>query len=828
MAELRTQVAGVVLDHDSGGMSGLSTHQVAALRAEHGPNALPEPRRSVWRLVGRQFQDVLVWILLGAMVLSAVVPLFEHAPLTAASFLDAYVIGAILVLNAVLGFVQEYRAESAIAALKRMSAHHARVRRDGREQEILAEELVPGDLLLLTAGDRVAADGLLLGQAFLQVDESGLTGESVPVSKGVGPADPAAPLADQLGQVFGGTLVTRGTGTARVTATGPHTETGRIAALVGAAELPATPLQLRLAALGRTLGYAALVVCGVVVAIGVVRGLPPTELLMLGLSLAVSAVPEGLPAVVTVCFALGVRRMAAHDALVRRLDSLETLGCVTVICTDKTGTLTENRMTVVAEWLPEGGDRALLGTALASCNHAVLPELGDPTELAVLRFGERVGGVREPIDQEEVPFTSEVKHMRTRHGGRSFLKGAPERIVPMCADGADTDVLAQVDRLAAQGLRVLAAAVADGDGPVRLLGLVGMADPPREGVADAIAQAEAAGIRTIMITGDNRITAQAIAAQVGLGTVGLVGPDLDALDDAGLAAAVADTDVFARVSPEHKIRITRALQARGEVVAMSGDGVNDAPALKAAHVGIAMGLRGTEVAREAASIVLADDHYATIVRAIGEGRRITDNIRKFVVFLLRANFDELLLLLTTVALGWPLPFLPVHILWINLMTDGLPALALGAEPAEPDVMARPPTPPGQPLLAHEWGGLALASVVAFGMTLGFYAWQLEHAPDLDAARSATLTLAIVFELVLAMSARSRLPLWRIDPFGNRWLLGAIAVVLGLHLVLLYTPLAVAFHLVPLGGGEWLRVLVTAAVCGVAFEALKGLRVVRRR
>ena len=796
--------------------TGLTEAEVSERLADLGPNALPEARRSGWRLLVRQFHDVFVYILLGALALSIATPFLEHEPLSWRSFLDAIVIGAILLLNATLGFAQEYKAEEAIAELAKLSAPRARVRRDGRDRIVQSSGLVPGDLVLVDAGDRVPADARLLQVSHLQVDESSLTGESLPVRKGEAAVPRDTVVAERSSMVFAGTLVTRGSAEAVITATGLNTETGRIAELVGGTELPRTPLQRRLAKLGKTLGAVVLILCGVVVAVGLVRQLPLTEVLLVAVSLAVSAVPEGLPAVVTVCFALGVRRMAAHNALTRRLDSLETLGSVTVICADKTGTITGNRMEVVAA---SADDQAQLAQIAASCNHAVLPDIGDPTELALLRWADAQGAERLPIDDEEVPFTSEGKYMRTRHGDRALLKGGPERIFGLCGEPSPL-AEAEAEEMAARGLRVLAAAVDEGTGP-RFVGLWGMEDPPREGVKSAVQEARAAGIRTVMITGDNARTARAIATEVGIDAETVIdGPGLERLTPAELVDRVEDVSVFARVSPEHKIAICEALQTSGEIVAMSGDGVNDAPALKAAHVGVAMGERGTEVAREAAAIVLADDHYATIVRAVREGRRLHDNIRKFVLFLLRANFDELLLILTAVAFKLPLPYLAIHILWINLMTDGLPALALATEPGEPDLMEREPRPAEQGLLAGEWRRLIGMASLSYVVVLSWFVFSLQGGGDIDHVRSTTLTLTIEIELLMAMSARSRFPVWRIGLFGNRWLLGAVGVVLVLHLLLLYTPLAVAFHLVPIDGASWLVVTGLAFGTFAAFELIK--------
>jgi len=797
---------------------GLTAAEAARALAEFGPNELPEPRSSIWRVARRQLDSVLVWILVGALGVSVAIGLSE--PGGVGRFVDAIVIGAILVLNFTFGFAQEYAAEQAIAALRRLTALQALVRRDGEPTRVAAREVVPGDVVLIAAGERVPADGRILSCAHLRADESALTGEALEVGKAADAVDPSADLAEQSDRLFAGTLVTRGTAELLVEQTGLRTEVGEIASAVGATETPPTPLQLRLASLGRLIGGVVLVLAALVVVVGVVQGSPLLDVLLVGVSLAVSAVPEGLPAVVTVCFALGVRQMARRQALVRRLDSLETLGAVTVICSDKTGTITENRMTVVQTWVATPGDETLLHRIGSSCNRATLPEEGAPTELALLGAAAAAGVERLPIDDEEIPFTSKSRSMQTRHGSRSFLKGAASVVAARCSADAGARLNEQATVLASQGLRVLAGAVVEGDS-VRAVGLWGMSDPPREGVADAVSAARDAGVRTVMITGDSPSTARAIARQVGIeADAVLTGAEVSALPESERADRIAQTSVFARVEPLHKLEILRVLIDRGEVVAMTGDGVNDAPALRGAHVGIAMGKRGTDVARGAASIILADDHYASIVAAIAEGRRIHDNIRRFVLYLLRANFDELLLILTAFLLKLPLPLLPVHILWINLLTDGPPALAMAAEPAEPGLMQRPPRSPRAHLLAGEGGRLVGTAVIAFLALLGYFLYALKGDASIEHARTGTLTLAVVIEVLLAFSSRSPLRIWRSRPWANRWLIGACALVLASHLVLLYSPLREVFHLVALSAPDWGLIVAIGLVAIMVVEGFK--------
>jgi P-type Ca2+ transporter type 2C len=815
-----------VLTKMGGALGGLCNKEIVERLSRYGFNELPLKKKPLGILFVRQFHDILIYILFGALALSIIAPFLEGGDLTIESFLDSIVIFAILLLNAVLGFVQEYRAEKAIEHLKKLTAPHSRVRRDGKEQIIPSRDLVPGDIIILETGDRISADGRLLEESHLRTDESSLTGESHAISKNTKPLEKEGNIADRKNCVFAGTLVTRGSAEYIVTATGLDTEIGKIAKLVAETEFPITPLQKRMMQLGKLIGAVVLALCLFVITVGLLQGMPFLEILLVGVSLAVSAVPEGLPAVVTVCLAMGVRRMVSKNALVRRLSALETLGSVSVICADKTGTITQNKMKVVQVSLASEADKSLLLQIIGSCNHAQLPDLGDPTEIGLLAYAEKEGAKREEIDAEEVPFSSEDKYMQTHHEGRSYLKGAPEKIVELCDEVDAGTVLKQNEAMATKGLRVLACAVQE-KGVTRFVGLVGMEDPPRRTVKAAIAEAKKAGIRTIMITGDNIVTAKAIAKKVGIEGEAMMGEELNDMTAKELSRRLEKVSVFARVSPEHKLLILEALEHTGHIVAMSGDGVNDAPALKGAHVGVAMGKNGTEVARTAASIVLADDHYATIVSAISEGRRIYDNIRKFVLFLLRANFDELLLIATTIILGIPLPYLPIHILWINLMTDGLPALALGMEKAEPDIMRRPPRPPNEHLLSGEWGRLVIAALWAFAVAFLFYLWQLSKGVPLEEARTTTLTLAINFELLMAFTVRSHLPIWKIGFFSNKWMLGAVAIPFLLQIILLYSPLSLVFHLTPITLIEWGEIFLLAFSGFAVFEMMKLVHVRKR-
>lgn len=815
-----------VLEEFGTSADGISQTEAGSRLARDGYNELPEKKKSLLLLFVRQFNDILVYILIGALLLAAVMPFLEGQEPTLRAFADAFIILAILVLNAVLGFIQEYKAEEAIAGLQKLSSPHCRVRRGGQEKIIPSREVVPGDIVIIEAGDRISADGRLIEVSHLEVNESSLTGESEPNDKSVEEVSESTPLADQTCMVFTGTLVTRGSGEYVVTATGTHSQIGAIAKLVNDAKEQKTPLEERMERLSKLIGIFVLVLCALLIVLGLYRGMHFLEVMIFGVSLAVSAVPEGLPAVVTVCLALGVRRMTKKNVIVRKLQSLETLGSVSVICSDKTGTITENRMKVREVWLDlppahhgRGAEEELLIQIAASCNRAKLPDLGDPTEIGLLEYAAEKKVERLKIDDEEVPFTSEEKYMQTRHGNSVFLKGAPEKIISLCTQVHESTVLQQNKEMASRGLRVLACAIKQ-KGKMRFVGLVGMEDPPRAGIPEAVEEAKRAGIRTMMITGDNLDTAMAIAKRVGIEGKGMEGKDLDGLSAEKLRSVVRETSVYARVSPAHKLQILEALQANREIVAMSGDGVNDAPALKGAHVGVAMGRNGTEVAREASSIVLTDDNYATIVAAIREGRHLYDNIRKFILFLMRTNFYQMVLLAVIMILALPLPYLPIHILWINLMTDGLPALALALEGEEPNLMKRPPRSPKEHLFSGQWGNLVLGALVPFGISLILFLWELSNGQSLEQARTMAFTFAILFEVIFTFSIRSSRPIWEIGLFSNRWLIGAVAVPLALQFALLYTPLNTFFQIVPLSAREWGVIVGVTLAAFLGFEILK--------
>ncbi|HNJ84073.1 MAG TPA: cation-translocating P-type ATPase [Piscinibacter sp.] len=787
----------------------------AALRAvQHGPNEIAAgERRTPAALLLDQFKDFMILVLLGAAVVSGLI----------GDLVDTLAIVVIVLLNALIGFVQAWRADRALAALQQLAAARATVLRGGQRVTIPASRLVPGDIVLLEAGNQVPADLRLMTIAQLRIDESALTGESVAVDKHVRSLSEAgAALGDRLNMAFKGTTAAHGRGTGLVVATGMATELGKVAGLLDRSGELQTPLQQRLAAFGKRLALVVLAICALIFAIGVLRGEPPVLMVLTAVSLAVAAIPESLPAVVTVLLALGARRMVAQNALVRRLPSVETLGSVSTICTDKTGTLTLNRMHA-EQLLAEGSARAETLRAAALCNDAQRGAdgawQGDPTETALAELAAAHDVDAAALAQPriaELPFDAERKRMSTLHRSAAgfvlYTKGAPESLLPRCtthwsgacASALDHDAtMRQAERLAAQGLRVLAFArreLADADlsagaetveRGLAFIGLVALIDPPRPEAEAAVRDCLAAGITPVMITGDHPATARAIARRLGIVTDAdapvLTGTMLAAMDEAALRARCAEVRVYARVDPAQKIRIVEALQSLGRFVAMTGDGVNDAPALKRADIGVAMGRGGTDVAREAASLVLLDDNFATIVAAVREGRRIYDNIRKFVRYAMTGNSGEIWTLFLAPMLGLPIPLLPIHILWVNLVTDGLPGLALAAEPVERGVMQRAPRPPGESLFADGlWQHVLFIGLLIGGLCLGVQAWALAtgHAHW----QTMVFTVLTFAQMAHVMAIRSeREPLWRQGLASNLPLLGAVLLTFALQLATIYVP-----------------------------------------
>jgi len=886
---------------------GLTEHEAQQRMREHGPNELIERGlKSPWRILWEQLTAIMVVVLIIAAVVS----------LLLGDQLDAIVILAIVILNAILGFVQEHRAERAMAALKRMAAPVVKVRREGRLVRVPAREIVPGDILLLEAGDAVAGDARVLESVNLRIEEASLTGESIPVEKhSQALSDAQLPVGDRRNMLHMGTTATYGRGSAVVVETGMTTQLGRIAELIQTVGSEPTPLQKRMAQLGKGLAVAAVAIVGVVFFLGLLRGEEVEEMFLTAIAMAVAAVPEGLPAVVTITLALGAQRLLRRRALIRKLPAVETLGSVTVICSDKTGTLTENRMTVeildvaghtrdLAEALkvgnavegawadPEQTAEALLLAGGALCNDAVLEvntdgaggfrAQGDPTERALVVAAARYGLMKPRLDSlfprvAEAPFSSERKRMTTFHepllqaqdgavearltaliadGRQSFVaftKGATESLLRVC-DRVWTHAGAQPltpdwrrriegadDRLAGDGLRVLGVALRSlpalpTEGEMEALerdltfvGLVAMIDPPRPEAKEAVAISRTAGVRPVMITGDHPQTALHIAREldIALDRNVLAGRELERMTAEELEARVEQVAVYARVSPEHKLNIVRALQKRGHIVAMTGDGVNDAPALKRADIGVAMGITGTDVSKEAADMVILDDNFATIVRAIEQGRVIYDNVRKFIKYTLTSNAGEIYVMLFGPLLGMPLPLTALQILWINLVTDGLPGLALAVEPAERGTMHRPPYPPRQSIFARGmglyilWVGLLMGLV---SLALGYWAW-ITGRPAWQTMVFTTLTLSQMGNVLAVRSGRESL--FKIGLLTNKPLLGAVALTVVLQLaVVFWRPLQEIFNTQALTAFELGISLALSTIVFWAVEIEKWLR--RRR
>jgi Ca2+-transporting ATPase len=855
----------VVSELQSDASKGLTAGEAGRRLAEFGPNELVERDiKNPWRIVWEQMTAVMVLILIVAAIVSLLLGELD----------DPIIIIAIVILNAVLGFSQEYRAEKAIAALKRLAVPTVRVRRDDDVEEISASELVPGDIILIEAGNKISADGRLLESANLQVEEAALTGESHPVEKATHAlAESNLPLGDRFNMIHMGTVVTYGRGAAVVTETGMSTELGKIADLLQTVEREPTPLQRRLDQLGKTLAWATLAIIGIVFVLGLLRGESVQLMLLTGISMAVAAVPEGLPAVVTITLALGSRRMLRRQALIRKLPAVETLGSVTVICSDKTGTLTENRMTVTvldvvgatrdvealidrrtavldaevntAAQPPERSVGLLLKAATLS-NDAVLQRskdgtselraIGDPTEGALVVAAGQLGMMKPELEERwpriaEAPFTSERKRMTTVHRTAvaahetaapwktapyvAFSKGAIDSLLAVSTEVWIGDeavpigeemgnrIVAANERMAEKGQRVLAVAfrpvyelpengnTEDLEKDLTFVGLVGMLDPPRPEVKTAVATSRTAGIKPVMITGDHPLTAQHIAHELDISGNGqyLTGSDLAVMSSEQLREEVGHVTVFARVSPAHKLDIVQAFQERGEVVAMTGDGVNDAPALKKADIGIAMGVTGTDVSKEAADMVLLDDNFATIVAAVEEGRVIYDNIRKFVKYILSSNTGEIWVMLAAPFLGMPLPLLPLQILWINLVTDGLPGLALAVEPAERGTMQRPPFHPNESVFSRGIGRQIIWIGILMGIAslgVGYMGWRADSGGSWQTMVFTTLTLAQMGNALAIRSSHDSL--FTIGLFSNRAMLGAVILTFVLQLAVIYIPL----------------------------------------
>ncbi|MCX6814391.1 MAG: calcium-translocating P-type ATPase, SERCA-type [Candidatus Aenigmarchaeota archaeon] len=847
---------------------GLSEQDVQTRLQKYGTNEIREEKKiSRLEIFLNQFKSILVIILIGATVFSAAI----------GEILDAAAIIAIVILNAIFGFFQEYKAEKAIEALKRLSSQESVVIRDGRKATIPSKLLVPGDIIILEQGTKVPADIRLIEVTDLQIDESIITGESAPVTKKTEIFKNTV-LAERKNMAWMGTVVTYGRGTGIVAETGMRTEMGRIAHTIQEAGEEGTPLQKKLAVFGKNLGLMIMVICGIVILTGVLRGKPIAEMIITGIALAVAAIPEGLPAVVTITLALGLQKLSKNNAIIRKLPAVEALGSTTFICADKTGTLTKNEMTVRKIWhndtivsvtgegyKPEGKflvcdkeitpskDKTLeliLRTA-ALCNNAEIATngtehkiVGDPTEGALLVAAQKAGlSCSEYPRTKETPFTSERKMMTTIHSTPqkktiACVKGAPEKILSLCSHfylngkpkkltpNDRKKILEANHKLTADALRVLAVAHKDVgqkekdiEKGLTFLGLIGMIDPPRENVAGDIATCRKAGIKVVMITGDHLNTATAIAKEIRIidspEERAITGEELDKMSDQSLEEIVEQVRVYARVNPEHKVRIVDALKKKGHIIAMTGDGVNDAPALKKADIGVAMGINGTDVAKEASDMVLADDNFSSIVAAVKGGRQIYDNIKKFIQYLLSSNLGEVLIVFIAMLIGFTdpetgkiiLPVTAIQLLWINLLTDGLPALALGADPPSKDVMDRPPRDPKENILSKGmFIDMSIVAVIMLIGTLGLFAYNLPSGGI--KAMTVAFTTIVIFEMVRVQSVRAK---YKVGMFSNKKLLLAIASTIVLQLFVIYTPmLQPAFDTVPLDLMDWIEIGLVAS------------------
>lgn len=851
--------------------AGLSSQEAQQRLGQYGENKLAEKKKktNLQRFL-EQFKDAMIIILLLAAAVSFVVACFGHDPM---EFFEPLLILLIVVLNAVLGMVQEAKAEKALDALKSMSAPHARVLRDGKEQVIDAAQLVPGDVIRLEAGDFIPADARLLKSVSLKSEESALTGESVPSEKDAAAlVEEKAPLGDRSNMVFSGCSVTYGTATAVVTGTGMNTEMGKIAGLLEGEEEGQTPLQQKLAQLGKYLGFVALAACAVIFVVGLINGINVLEIFMTAVSLAVSAIPEGLPAIVTIVLAIGVQRMVKKNALIRRLPAVETLGSASVICSDKTGTLTQNRMTLVKLWVngePEletvsasntPTARELLRYGALCCDGSVVykedgteQHIGDPTETSILVAAHKNGMEQDELNRQyprlaELPFDSDRKLMTSVNqiDGKivAIVKGAFDMMAARCVSGDLEAAKEKNDEMSRGALRVLAVGYKileevpedptseELENGLTLLGLVGMIDPPRPEAKAAVATCRQAGIKPVMITGDHVVTASAIAKELGIleeGDKAITGAQLDAMTEEQLDQEVEHISVYARVSPENKIRIVKAWQRKGQVVSMTGDGVNDAPALKAADIGCAMGITGTDVAKGAADMTLTDDNFATIVDAVREGRGIYANIKKVVGFLLGTNIGEVLTVFFAMILWHKTPLLSMQLLWINLVTDSLPAISLGMEAVEADVMDHKPKPKSEGIFAHGLGIQVVLQGCMFALlTLAAFVLGQRFGGSLEAGQTMAFMVLALTQIVQSFNMRSQRSLFAIGPFSNKKLNGAALLSLALVCLVLFTPVRVAFGLVLLPGWLYLVGLGLILVPLPVMELAKAIGLVRHR
>ena len=862
--------------------TGLTEEEARQRLEKYGVNELKQRDKiSPFQILIRQFISTIVFILLAALVISLLI----------GEKLDAIVISTIVVLNGVFGFVQEFKAEKAIEALRKLTALKAKVIREGKETEIDSRELVPGDIILLETGSKVPADARLIDIAAFQVDEASLTGESVPSNKITGPLDNDILVNDQENMVFMGTIVTKGHAKAVVTGTGMNTEIGKIADMVQEAEEKLSPLQVKLKKFGKWLGFVTIGICVVVFGVGILREYLTTdlfetsfavEMFLASVALAVAAIPEGLPAIVTISLAFGVRRMAGRNALIRKLPAVETLGCTNIICSDKTGTLTKNEMTIKeilfnntlievtgdgytpeGKFVREGNEEVdissleLLFRSSTLCNDSRLNHnerweiFGDPTEGALLVSAGKAGFKKSEMENrfpriDEIPFDSERKCMTTIHRVNeeniAYIKGAPDVILNNCKyisiNGQVKDITGENKKkildvnqeMANKALRVLGFACKsltekytpepeEVETDLTFIGLQAMIDPPREEVRESITRCRSAGISTVVITGDHKLTAIAITKELGMfkeGDKALSGEELDKLSDDKLDEIVENIVICARVSPEHKVRILNALKKRGHIVAMTGDGVNDAPALKNSDIGVAMGITGTDVAKEASDMVLTDDNFASIVNAVEEGRGIYNTIKQFVQYTLSSNLGEILVVFLAILIGWPLPLIAIQILWVNLLTDGLPGLALGLDPFSKDIMNKPPRNRDENIISRDVINniLIVGSVMGTGTLLMFYGYGIESVK----AKSIAFTTLVMFQLFNVLTYRAKN--FKIDFKTSKYLTGSVVISILMQFAVLYTPLNVAFKTVPLGLVDLIKIFLVSGSLYLILESRK--------
>ncbi len=848
--------------------NGLSSSQAEELLKTHGENRLREKKKksTLSRFID-QFKDVMILILLVAAAISFAIACIEGNP---KEFFEPLLILLIVFLNAIMGVMQESKAEKALDALKNMSAPHARVLRDGKESVIDAINLVPGDIIHLEAGDFIPADARLIKSVSLKSEESALTGESVPSEKDASiTVAEDAPLGDRTNMVFSGCSVSYGTATAVVTATGMDTEMGKIANLLDNEASVQTPLQQKLAQLGKYLGILAIAACAIIFVVGLSNGIPALEIFMTAVSLAVSAIPEGLPAIVTIVLSIGVQRMVSKNAIIRSLPAVETLGSASVICSDKTGTLTQNRMTLVKAYCDGWKDtedissansdkvKELLQYATLCCDGSVIyngneeQHIGDPTETAIVAAAYKNELTKESLNQDyprlaEIPFDSDRKLMTTVHcmneKNTVIVKGAFDVLASRCVKGDLENAKSMNDSLSSQALRVIAVAYKEIENVpsnatseelecgLTFLGMVGMIDPPRPEAKAAVTTCRKAGIKPVMITGDHVVTASAIAKELGIledGDMAITGAQLDAMNDSELDEKIKNISVYARVSPENKIRIVKAWQRKDQVVSMTGDGVNDAPALKAADIGCAMGITGTDVAKGAADMTLTDDNFATIVDAVREGRGIYANIKKVVGFLLGTNIGEVVLVFTAMLLWHKTPLLSMQLLWINLVTDSLPAIALGMEAVEPDIMDRKPKPKKEGLFSHGFGIRIILQGIMFGV-LALFAFRIGENATGELAGGQTLAFMVLAtsQIIQAFNMRSEHSLFKTGAFGNSKLNGAALISLLLVALVLFTPVSIAFGLIKLPAKLYLIGLGMALIPVIVMELSKAFGLTR--